>query len=67
MSDTGKEYEIKVPATPLVKEALLGYDYPTSGIQIKDIAGALADQFGLSDEQGKARGKYGLVWATSCK
>ena len=62
MPDTGEEYQIKVPATPLVKEALLGYDYPTSGIQIKNIAEALADQFGLSDEQRKARGKYGLVW-----
>ena len=62
MPDTGEEYQIKVPATPLVKEALLGYDYPASGIQIKNIAEALADQFGLSKEQKKARGKYGLVW-----
>ena len=62
MPDTGEEYQIKVPATPLVKEALLSYEYPASGIQIKNIAGALADQFGLLNEQRKARGKYGLVW-----
>ena len=59
---TGEEYQIKVPATHIVKRALLDYDYPISGIQIKNIAEALADQFGLSDEQGRARGKYGLVW-----
>ena len=62
MRDTGEEYQIKVPTTPLVKEALLGYEYPASGIQIKDIAEVLADQFGLSNEQREASGKYGLVW-----
>ena len=62
MPDTGEEYQIKVPATPLVKEALLSYEYPASGIHIKDIAETLADQFDLSDEQRQARGKYGLVW-----
>ena len=60
--DTGEEYQIRVPATPLVKEALLDFDYPASGIEIKDVAEALADQFGLSDEQRQERGKYGLVW-----
>lgn len=59
---TGEEYQIQVPTTPLVKEALLGYEYPASGIQIKDIAEALAGQFGLSKEQSEARGKYGFVW-----
>ena len=60
--DTGEEYQIKVPATHIVKRSLLGYEYPASGIQIRNIAEALADQFGLSDEQRQARGKYGLVW-----
>ena len=60
--NTGEEYPIKLPATPLVKDALLSYEYPASGIQIKDIAEMLADQFDLSDEQRQARGKYGLVW-----
>lgn len=62
MPDTGEEYQIKVPATHIVKQALLDYEYPASGIQIKNITGALADQFGLSDEQREARGKYGLIW-----
>lgn len=60
--DTGKEKLIKLPPTHVVKKALLGFDYPTSGIQIKDIVDALADQFELSDEKRKARGKYGSVW-----
>jgi hypothetical protein len=60
--NTGEEYQIKVPATHIVKQALLDYEYPASGIQIKDIAEILADQFDLSKEQRKARGKYGLVW-----
>ena len=60
--DTGKEYQITLPATHVVKQALLDFDYPASGIEIKNIAEALADQFGLSNEERKARGKYGLVW-----
>ena len=59
---TGEEYQIKLPVTPLVKEALLDFDYPAGGIEIRNIVEALADQFGLSDEQRDARGKYGLVW-----
>ena len=60
--NTGEEYQIELPSTRDVKRALLDHDYPASGRQIKDIAEALADQFGLSDEQKEARGKYGLVW-----
>ena len=60
--DTGEEYQIQLPATPLVKQALLDYDYPPSGIRIKDIADALADQFGLTEEQREATGEYRLVW-----
>ena len=60
--DTGEEYQIQLPATPLVKQALFDYDYPPSGIRIKDIAEALADQFGLTEEQREATGGYGLVW-----
>ena len=60
--DTGKEYQIKLPATSVVKQALLNFDYPASGIRIKDVAEALADQFALTDEQRNARGYYGLVW-----
>ena len=61
-SDTGEEYPIKLPATPVVKQALLNFDYPASGIRIKDVAEALADQFALTDDQRNARGYYGLVW-----
>ena len=59
---TGKIYQIKLPATHIVKKALLDFDYPASGIEIKDVAEALADQFALTDEQIEARYKYGLVW-----
>ena len=61
-SDTGKEYQVTLPATRAVKQALLDFDYPTNGIEIKDVAEALADQFALTDEQRNARGNYGLVW-----
>ena len=60
--DTGEEYQIELPATHVVKEALLDYDYPASGIEIKDVAENLADQFVLADEEKNARGNYGLVW-----
>ena len=60
--DTGKEYQITLPATHIVKQTLLDFDYPASGIEIKDVAEALADQFALTDEQRNARGKYGFVW-----
>ena len=61
-SDTGEEYQVTLPATRAVKQALLDFDYPASGIEIKDVAEALADQFALTDEQRNARGNYGLVW-----
>ena len=60
--DTREEYQIKLPATRVVKEALLNFDYPPSGIHITDIAEALADQFTLTKEQRKAEGKDDLVW-----
>ena len=59
---TGEEYQIALPATPVVKQALLDFEYPLSGIHITNIAKALADQFALTEEQSKAKGKYGLVW-----
>ena len=60
--NTGEEYQITLPATSVVKQALLGFDYPASGIRIKDVAEALADQFGLTDEQRNAKFSSGLVW-----
>ena len=60
--NTGEEYEIALPPTDVVKEALLDFDYPPSGIHIRDIAEALADQFELTEKERKAEGKYGLVW-----
>lgn len=60
--DTGAGYQIKLPATNVVKKALLDFDYPPSGIHITDIAEALADQFKLTKKQRKAKGKYGLLW-----
>ena len=60
--DTGEEYQIQLPATRLVKQALLDYDYPPSGIHIRDVAEALADQFELTKEQREAKETYGWVW-----
>ena len=60
--NTGEAYQIKLPATRIVKEALLDFDYPASGIRIRDIAEVLADQFGLTDEQRNAKYTHGLVW-----
>ena len=60
--DTGEEYQITLPATRVVKQALLNFDYSPSGIHITDIAEALADQFALTEKQRGAKGKYGLVW-----
>ena len=60
--ETGEEYQIALPETPVVKQALLDFEYPPSGIHIRGIAEALADQFALTEEQTKAKGKYGLVW-----
>ena len=60
--DTKKEDQVTLPSTPVVKEALLNFDYPASGITIKDIAEVLADQLALTDAQRTATGKYGLVW-----
>ena len=60
--DTEEEYQIELPATPVVKPALLDFDYPASGIRIRDIAEALADQFGLTNEERTAKFSSGLVW-----
>ena len=60
--DTGKEYQIKLPATDVVKEALLNFDYPPNGIHTTDIAEALADQFTLTKEERTAKRKDDLVW-----
>ena len=60
--DTKEEYQVTLPSTPVVKKVLLGFDYPASGIRIKDIAEVLADQLELTDDQRNARYKYGLVW-----
>ena len=62
VDDTGKEYEIEIPAASVVKESLLSFEYPAAGIRIKDVAEILADEFTLTDEQRNAKYKYGLVW-----
>ena len=58
-TDTGQEYEIEIPATHVVKKTLLDFDYPAQGIQIKDAADALAEQFALTDEQINAKNRAG--------
>ena len=54
--DTREEYEMELPATRVVKEALLDFGYPTSGIEIKDVAESLAGQFVLTDEEKNETG-----------
>ena len=51
----GNEYDIKVPATNVVKNALCNFEYPPGGIRIKDVADALTGEFDLNDEQVNAR------------
>ena len=60
--DTGEGYKIELPATNVVRQALLGFGYPPRGIHIRNVGDALADQFALTKEQREAKGKYGLVW-----
>lgn len=60
--DTGEEYQIALPPTNVVKEALLDFDYPPVGIRIKDITEVLTNQFELTEQQSEAKGNYGLVW-----
>ena len=61
--DTGQEYEIEIPAIHIVKKALLEFEYPAQGIRNMDVANALAEQFGLKDEQVNARHRNGYkIW-----
>ena len=55
----GNEYDIKVPATSVVKNALCNFEYPPGGIRIKDVADALTGEFDLNDEQVNARHRAG--------
>ena len=56
---TEQEYEIKLPAESLVKEALLKFDYPPGGLHKTKIAQILGKQFALTDEQKNAKHKVG--------
>ena len=56
----GNEYDIKVPATNVVKNALCNFEYPPGGIRIKDVADALTGEFDLNDEQVNARHRNGF-------
>ncbi|MDE0020540.1 MAG: restriction endonuclease [Candidatus Poribacteria bacterium] len=61
--DRNKEEQIELPASDAVKEALINFEYPASGIQNMDIADQLANQFDLSDKQRNAQHKSGyFVW-----
>jgi restriction system protein len=55
----GNEYDIEVPATNVVKNALCNFEYPPGGIRIKDVADALTGEFDLNDEQVNARHRAG--------
>ena len=55
----GNKYDIEMPTTSVVKDALCNFEYPPDGIRIKDITDVLAAQFELSDEQINARHRTG--------
>ena len=56
----GNEYDIDVPATNVVKNALCNFEYPPGGIRIKDVADALTGEFDLNDKQVNARHRNGF-------
>ena len=61
--DTNEDEQIEFPAASVVKQALIDFDYPATGIQIKDIANQFADIFSLTGEQRNAKHKGGyFVW-----
>ncbi|MDE0503213.1 MAG: restriction endonuclease [Candidatus Poribacteria bacterium] len=55
---TGQEYEIEIPSTEDVRDALLKYDYPPDGVRIKDVAHALATHYGLDERLIGAKNKH---------
>jgi len=54
------EYEIELPATRVVKEALLALDYSQGAIKIEEASRMLSEQFSLTDEQKNAKHKNGF-------
>lgn len=63
--DTNEEEQIELPTNSVVEQALIDFEYPASGIQSKDIADRLANQFDLTDKQRNSRHKSGyFVWST---
>ena len=61
--DTEEEKDVEIPAASVVRQALLDFDYPATGIGFKDIADQFAEKFRLTDEQRNAMHKDGyFVW-----
>lgn len=60
VDSNGEEYEIEIPATHVVKNALLEFEYPSQGIRNKDVADTLAVQFELTDEVVNAKHRNGF-------
>lgn len=56
---TGQEYEIEVPSTQDVRDALDEFDYPPAGIRYTDVAKKLANAFNLATEQRLAKNRHG--------
>ena len=58
--DTGKPYQIEMPAATVVKEAILKIEWPPEGLTVKAAAEKLADILGLSEEQKTVENTSGL-------
>ncbi len=57
---TGQEYEVKLIAGEVVRQAILKLDYPDEGLRVKDAVEVLSDKFGLSPKEKSAVNKSNL-------
>ena len=53
--DTGQEYEIELPASEVVEQAILELNFPPEGFMNREVADELANVFQLSDNEKRAR------------
>ena len=40
--NTGQEYEINIPSTEDVRDAITEYDFPPDGVRIRDVTGSIS-------------------------
>ena len=59
-SNTGQEYEVKLPVPKVVRQAILKLNYPDDGIRVVDATETLAETFQLSGDQKGAKNRSNL-------